>query len=286
MDALQLITSIGSPLALMTALLFYFGWVRSQAQAKAFGTDLSVFAMSTQELVLRSIDGLFVPAMVLLLIALLGLRLHKVMMAGPRPAPRLAWLRLPRWMRAPRTVWIRRLARLLGPSWIVILAVAVLLLVVATEVGRATLPLWISLAILCPAYASFLTRRAIGDQTRTSRPIIAVVVMLLTLSLFLLTERFANLAGEARAQDIKDNISDRLPAAIVHSVHDLHITAPYVSETRIATGEAGSFQYRYEGLYLLQRSGGKYFLVSDGWDEGRGRLIPVPDNESIRLDFG
>jgi hypothetical protein len=35
---LQLVSAIGSPLALGTALLFYFGWRRSEAQAEALGS--------------------------------------------------------------------------------------------------------------------------------------------------------------------------------------------------------------------------------------------------------
>src|SRR5262245_4433560 len=55
-DAFQAITAVGSPLALGTAMLFYFGWSRSQAQARAFGADVSVFEMSPNDFVLRSID--------------------------------------------------------------------------------------------------------------------------------------------------------------------------------------------------------------------------------------
>jgi hypothetical protein len=158
MDVGRLITSIGSPLALVTALLFYFGWVRSQAEANAFGADLSVFAMSTQELVLRSIDGLFVPAMFLLLAALAGLRLHRALLAEPRPHRRLDRLPLPVWIRAPRTVWVRRIARLLALSWVVLLLVAAVLPAFAAEIGRVTLPLWMGLAIVGPTYGIFLRR--------------------------------------------------------------------------------------------------------------------------------
>ena len=38
-SAVRTLALIGSPVALVTALLLYFGWARSQAQAEAFGLD-------------------------------------------------------------------------------------------------------------------------------------------------------------------------------------------------------------------------------------------------------
>jgi hypothetical protein len=36
----------------------------------------------------------------------------------------------------------------------------------------------------------------------------------------------------------------------------------------------------------LQRSGDKYFLLTEGWDRNDGRLIVLPDSATIRLEFG
>src|SRR5687767_11995280 len=89
LDLMKFITSIGSPIALATALLFYFGWIRSEEQARAFGADASVFAMSTQDYVLRSVNVLFFPLILMLMVCLLLLRLDRALRAGP-DAPR--WL--------------------------------------------------------------------------------------------------------------------------------------------------------------------------------------------------
>src|SRR5262249_16247728 len=72
-NAFQVIAGIGSPIALGAALLFYFGWSRSQAEATAFGADVSVFDMSPNELALRSIDAVFLPSLLLMLAGLAGL---------------------------------------------------------------------------------------------------------------------------------------------------------------------------------------------------------------------
>ena len=69
-SVLQLITAIGSPIALGTALLFYFGWRRSAAEAEALGFDVSVLGMSPQDFMLRSVPVFFFPVALLLLASL------------------------------------------------------------------------------------------------------------------------------------------------------------------------------------------------------------------------
>src|SRR5919198_481590 len=60
--------SPSAPAALITALAFYFGWRRERAFAGYFGIDPSVLGFSTNDYVLRSVDALFVPAAVVLLV--------------------------------------------------------------------------------------------------------------------------------------------------------------------------------------------------------------------------
>jgi hypothetical protein len=283
-DAFQVVTAIGSPIAVGAALLFYFGWSRSQAQAKAFGADVSVFDMSPNELALRSIDAVFFPSLLLVLAALAGLALHRALLRGLSPPPWLDRLPLPRWARPTRSVLTRRLAWLLDRTWLVLLPMAALLLAVDDDAGRLVLPFLIGLAIFSRIYGTLLRRRVTGDTTRTSRPILVLVAALCTITLFWQTERIATIVGQATAQDIKDRPGARLHLATVYSAHRLYIAAPNVTETLLP--EPGdSYRYQYCGLYLLQRSGGKYFFITGGWDTGQGRLVVVPDNDSVRLDF-
>ena len=87
--------------------------------------------------------------------------------------------------------------------------------------------------------------------------------------LFWQTERLASLGGEALAQDIKDHLDDRLAKVEVFSAKDLQIDGPGVTVTRIG-GDDSAYRFKYSGLYLLQRSGDKYFLLTDGWDDDAG----------------
>ena len=267
-DLMKFITSIGSPIALATSLLFYFGWVRSEAQAKAFGADASVFVMSTQDYVLRSINVLFFPLILLILAALLAHRLDRTLRTGPVALP-----------------WLAPVARALQFSWALFLALGIVLYAVSGRFGDVTLPLWVALAILGPVYGTVLRRPATGGGRRFSRMTVALLAALITVTLFWQTERLARLGGEALAQDIQDNLGDRLKKVELFSAKDLHIVGPGVRTTTF-TDTNSAYGYQYSGLYLLQRSGDKYFLLTDGWDRDAGRLIVLPDSPTIRVEFG
>lgn len=268
LDPIGLLTSIGSPIALATALLFYFGWVRSQAQATAFGADVSVFAMSSQDFVLRSVNILFVPVLLLLLLAMLATRCDRLLRSGRFGAPSLS-----------------RTARFLRFSWLPLVALGVALAATAGTFGRVTLPLWFTLAVLGPVYGSVLSAAAAGRRRSTARLTVALLVALVTVLLFWQTERLAVLGGDALAQDLKDNLPDRLDQVELFTAKDLHLTGPGVRATPLA-GSDSAYSWRYSGLFLLQRSGGKYFLLTSGWDTDTGRLVVLPDSDDSRLEFG
>src|SRR4051812_23646095 len=81
---------VGPPVTVATGLLFYFGWARSAEQAKAMGLDESVFAMSTRDYILRSVDSLYVPVLGLAGVVLAGLVVHSAVLrsvASPEGRP-------------------------------------------------------------------------------------------------------------------------------------------------------------------------------------------------------
>jgi hypothetical protein len=260
-NLLLVLGAVGSPIALGTALLLYFGWVRSQAQAVAFGADVSVFEMSPQDLVLRSIDILFFPIVLLLLIGLGLLRLDP-------------WLR----SRGAAAAAILRWAWLLVP-------IGLVLVLVARPIGNVLLPLLVMLAIGGVAYGGLLARRSRGDTSPSSGVGVILVGALLTATLFWQTERLAQVGGDALAEDLKQHVADRLPPVTLLSAERMQIDAFGVDEATLE-GSGSAYRYRYDGLYLLQRSGDKYFLLTDGWESDSGRLLVLTDNESIRLEFG
>ena len=70
---LAVVSSIGPPVTVATALLVYFGWARSNAQAVAMGLDVSLFGYTAQDYSLRSIRSMFFPLVCILLLSLLWL---------------------------------------------------------------------------------------------------------------------------------------------------------------------------------------------------------------------
>ena len=62
-------TEIITPTTLLAVLLFYFGYVSSQAQYSYFGVDVDTIGLSTQDYIMRSPQPLLVPLLVLPLAA-------------------------------------------------------------------------------------------------------------------------------------------------------------------------------------------------------------------------
>jgi hypothetical protein len=260
-DALRTLTLIGSPIALASTLLLYFGWSRSQAQAEAFGADASVFDMSPQDLILRSVNILFFPIILLLLGGLL------LVWIEPRVRARSATM--------GNALWLSWLAVPLG----------LLLLWLVEPVGYNLLPLFVMVAIGGTAYGNLLRRYGTGDTRPPRSANMILVGALLVACLFWQTERLARAGGAALAEDIQGHMARRLPAVTLFSNGQMHIDGNGVQEEQVGA-EPDLFTHRYEGLYLLQRSGGKYFLVTDGWLEDDGRLVVLNDSDTFRLEFG
>src|SRR5918999_1340773 len=89
LDVLDLLKYVGSPIAVGTTLLFYFGWVRSNEQARQFGADISVFEMSADDFTLRSVNVVFLPLLALVVGGLLFLRIHPILRANAAAASRV-----------------------------------------------------------------------------------------------------------------------------------------------------------------------------------------------------
>jgi hypothetical protein len=272
-ETLRLVTAFGSPIALASVLMLYFGWARSEAQAKGFGADASVFEMSSQDLVFRSVNVVF-PAIILLLLVALAL------------------IRFEPWL-VERAGW---LGPVLRHAWILVVVGLVIFRLEATHTfGMVVFPLLVMLAVGGVAYSRVLRRRVSGDESRLHFGTVVLVVLLLVAMLFLQTERIASLMGEDLAEGIKQCLDEpgeegceryRLQPTVVLTTGRLHVEAPTVTEVPIGGQEDTAFRYRYEGLYFLQRSGSKYFFLTQGWADGTGRLVALHDTQDVRLEFG
>ncbi|MBO0881305.1 MAG: hypothetical protein J2P17_13335 [Mycobacterium sp.] len=267
---LHFLTTVGSPVALGAAILFYFGWVRTTVQMRELGFDSSVMDLSTTDYLLKSINVLSVPFVLFLILALLLHQMHHALI-------------VPRIRTHHNDARVLRICRLLGWSWCVwILAGVVAVAVGPPVVIGFTAPVSILLALLCALYGRAL-RKHVTDIDPWPQVRKALMVTLLAFVVFWTTERVARTMGEGFAADIIAN-PRQLAAVTIFSTKGLDIAAPGVQST--VSGVPGSlYRYRYAGLRLLQRSGDRYFLINELWNSQNGRVIVLRDNDDIRLEF-
>ncbi len=268
---LKAISAFGPPITIGAALLLYFGWARSDAQARAMGLDVSMFGYSAQDYMLRSISSLFVPLVVLFVLAIAWL-------VGDRALRRM--LDAGRHVRAIRTVAL--IAVVAG-------IVVALALAVGAFASPPVPPLYgpylMALAVLVATWGSRLARAARHPGGAPSQGRVletTLVACLVTLLLFWGTAEFAQARGQQLVQSLERGV-DSLPRGILYSATPLSIAAPGVEEESVGTEE--SPLYRYTGLRLLVVSGGRVFFVHDGWTRAQGHVVVIPDDDSVRFEF-
>lgn len=261
---LKILTEIASLLALITALLVYFGWRRTQEQANGLGSDASVFGLTTQDYVMRSVDIVLIPSVLALLVILLGLWAHRRLVASPH---------------------VGAVGNALRFSWLSLLLVSVPLLVLRPGVGVFWLPFVFSFAVFGTWYGLSLRATSHPEPQGSALGVVVTLGALAAVSLFWMTERIAQVGGEARIEQVKADVEGELPSVTVFSAQRLNLDGAGVSETALFDPEA-AYRFRYEGLHLFQQSAGKHFLMTADWSPGNGRLIVLPDDATIRLEFG
>jgi hypothetical protein len=278
--ALDLLTVIGPPLTVATALLVYFGWARTDAQAKAMGLDVSLFGYTVQDLVLRSIPSLFIPLVWLLIAAVLWLTADRFLdreLAGGRGSAQ-----------GSRTALIGRFGAVVLASGVVCAAGMWLMVILQPERTVLYVPYFMAAGVLFAAWGLSLSRRS---RAVPGLSVLAgafgleriLVFGLVTLLLFWGTADYAQAQGRGLAVSYEQR-SGLLPTAAVYSKERLGISAPNVTESAI--GSAGQQLYKYSGLRLLVVSGGRIFLLHDGWTLRSGKVVVLPDRPDIRVEYG
>ena len=257
----------------LTALLVYFGWVRSEVQARELGIDESILGMGTQEYVLRSVRAVLV---LLIVMAVFG----------------LLWVALDRWLslRLRRRgvkdrvyLWVTRLL----PASVVLLP---LLGWLARERWPAEaligFPLLAAAGLLLMLYAFHLRGAlpgAVPLSAGTESILRVSTAALIAVALFTAATNYATVEGTQLARGLESRVRT-LPGVVIHSIEPLNIDAPGV-ETAQFENETG-YKYRYSGLRLLERSGGQYFLISDEWTRASGVVVVLGSGEpGVRYEF-
>jgi hypothetical protein len=279
-----LIVAVIAPVTLITALAYYFGYRREQAFAGYFGIDPNALGFTTNDYVLRSVDALFVPVTVVLLVAFGAVLLHALV---PHVSDRID------------------LAPFAAVAGLCFLAVGIALLAggpVAHSYGylQALGPA-VGVALLLYALAH---KRSVSRRALSAAAFVGTAVVLV--SLFWATAEYADTRGRDEAKRLARDITVD-PSVTIFSKQNLDIdrfapgaglTQPVSKDARGPDGcsvirvhryPAGAFPFEYSGFTLLITSGGNYFLTPTSagvrWDPAIDSVFVIPDNDNIRVEL-
>lgn len=266
---LRLLAHVGSPIALATSLLLFFGWTRTRAEARTFGYDVSVTGMSAQDFVLKSVLILYVPVLILL-IAAIG----------------LAWLHAQAIRIAQGNTGVRRalawFAEALVTSWPIWLVLGVFAVLFLPPLRLFAIPALLTVALVSIMYGDHLRSR-LHRRDRLPSAMRTLLIATLLLAVFWDTERVAGAVGSAYASQIASD-PRQLVAVTVSSPKRLGIAVPGIVESKLTAADS-AYPYRYDGLRLLQVSGGRYFLISQDWSTANRRVLVIKITDPYRVEF-
>jgi hypothetical protein len=292
-DVFRVLGALGAILTLVTAVLFYFGWRRSEAQSRVMGIDVSLFGFTSQDYVLRSISSLYLPLLVLAGLGLLWVRLHAraAAWASQRAEGPAEWSEsVLRWAHATSlaagVIGVGCLLFTLAagssepPAWVGWLE---------RQLSRAqwVVPLALLVCVVVVAYCGWVRRVLAPTSVPRSAPWVSILsgafaAVIVVLCAFWILEEYAAAVGRGYAQQLVADV-EQLPRATVTSSAPLGIQAPGVTQAEI--DDHGVTTYRTTGLRLLARSGSKVLLVHDGWQPRSGVVVVLPDSDSYSWQF-
>lgn len=319
-SVLAIIGAVTSQAVLLTAALYYFGWVYTHSFFGYFGVDTNLLGYGTTDYVLRSITVAFNPFIYLVFVTLALFGFHHIIVAPAlmrarfHPSPRLST--------ATRTSGIYRSARAgfgqamglviscarrrVGPSgirWIIgtvrIGAVLLVLAVVAGEIFPKQygiplglfLPLFLMLGAGLLGYVSHV-RSAYPDLFAATTPSWSAplsraytIVLLMTglLAALWAVSIYADQVGTRLAITTAVELPSK-PGVVIYSVDRIAVSGPGITSSPIAQpGE--KYHFQYTGLRFLGRVPDKFLLAPARWQHGRDRVFLIRDDDSVRIDI-
>lgn len=279
------LSSFVAPLTLVTALLFYFGYVSTREFFRYFGIDVDIIGLSSQEFVMRSPGALFIPVMVLLLIAAGLIVGHRILLR------RMATQPVARQRRTIAAFAWTGIGFLLAG-----LALAFLVPALGGWVyGPLLTPLALAIGAGLAAYAAS-TARALGGGG-IGRSVVVILVLVMVAGTFWATATIAQWWGLGQARALAADLRT-LPAVVLDTQERLYpgndaitlreLGAPASDSPDAEAGaepEAQTYGYRYFGLRLLAQGGGRLYLVPDEWSPDASTVVVPYDDVRVRFRF-
>ncbi|MEV4192113.1 hypothetical protein [Streptomyces toxytricini] len=288
-SALEKVAYVTAPATVVLGLLYYFGRTYTDAYYAYFGIPANDLQLSTHAYVAKSPTAVFFPLWLLLVCGLFVL-----LMLGA----------VGRALAGPGCEAVRRRVVL----WL--LAVGLLLVLAGfpaffLESRMAWLPQgWVREFLPCLIVALGATLAFFAVQMQLGRPLRddrdrgartgdrlwlaggALLIGLLTLSLFFAMARYAAQAGRTAAGGLAATgcVDDECPRVIVHS----KVRVPHhLEDIRFVDTGPGMapYRYQYRGFRLLAKSPARFYLISHVLTRQEPRLAVIPDDDSVRLEI-
>jgi hypothetical protein len=284
LDAIRLTIAFLPPVTLITGLLFYFGWTRVHFQATDMGQSEDIYGYSTVDYVLRSVDSLFFPLLVLVMLAILLVLGHR-------------WV--VRAMRDDSPAWLPGAAMTLIIGGLVVCVISVVLalglITVPTPEGEMSrlfkcvfvgAPLAIGLGVLAVAYGGWLRSQVKGadvDQGPWWQRVFlsGALTIFAALILFWTVGNYAQVRGFELAEWTLGNYRS-FPGVEVHSARDIGLSAT-AKMTRSVDPDV-EYPFAYTCLRLLDHVAGVWYLMPDNWDDN-SRLVILREDPSLRFEL-
>jgi hypothetical protein len=306
----RLFGALVAPSTFVTALLYYFGYHHAYWFFDYFGVNSTTLGFGPADYLMRSLDALFVPMLVIAGAGVAALWGHELLRARltTGPPPRALRTALPIaevtglllttvgvWSALDSGAFLRRYL-LAAPGSI---AFGVILLVYTRQIRRV-------LPVETPAPDPPSAGDA-GDSAEPAAPAPdtqpdpepaplpsrrpewadltewAAASVLVGLSLIWAANDYAAAVGWGRAAQLATELPTST-TAVVYSERSLDIAIPGVREIH-CENDKSAYPYRYEGLTLVLQSGGQYVLLPQNWTPSTGIALILPRSETIRLEF-
>jgi hypothetical protein len=262
------LSSFVAPLTLVTALLRYFG------------IDVDIIGLSSQEFVMRSPGALFIPVMVLTLLAAAAIIGHRM---------------LRRWLLAQERPVQRRVVGVIAWTGIgfVLAGLALAFLVPflsGWSWGQLLTPLFLAIGAGLAAYAASSVRAL--DSTSGGRSVVVLLVLVMLAGTFWATATIAQWWGLGQARSLAADLST-LPAVVLDTQERLYPGNDAITFQKLGdeasvdetSGSSATFGYRYFGLRLLAQGGGRLYLVPDQWSADASTLVVPFSDVRVRFRF-
>lgn len=276
------LSSFVAPFSLITALLFYFGYVSTREFFRYFGIDVDIIGLSSQEFVMRSPGALFIPVMILLLVAaglIVGHRRLRRHIEGLQPRRQRALIAVIAWT---------GIAFLLAG----VAMAFVIPLLGGWDYAQLLTPLLLAIGAGLAAYAAS-TVRALGGSG-IGRSVVVILVLVLVAGTFWSTATIAQWWGRGQARALASDLTT-LPAVVLDTKERLYPGNDEIGFRQLGEAppaEEGedppdppTFGYRYFGLRLLAQGGGRLYLVPDEWSADASTIVIPYDDVRVRFRF-